>query len=72
MFFSASPNSQFANQFAQQQTFYNNLNSYASNPAYYTYSYAPTYSAAAAAGSVGPGGVYQSVSTYPAVRFILF
>lgn len=67
MFSFGSTNRQFANQFAQQQTFFNNINSYAANPGYYSYSYAPTYSAAAASGAVGPGGVYQSATIYPSV-----
>lgn len=73
-------NSLYAQQFAQQQAFFNNLqqaasagntgNSYSYAPSYSaagpSYSSgSPSYSAASATGSVGPSGVYQTASIYP-------
>jgi hypothetical protein len=75
----------YADQFAQQAAFFNNLQqstgvvagpgetviytNYPKDKTKVVYtdtnSYAPSYSGAAASGAVGPGGVYQSVSTYP-------
>lgn len=57
-------NSLYAQQFAQQQALFNQLQQ-ASTPVYYSNNYAPSYSAASATGSVGPGGVYQTASIYP-------
>lgn len=56
-------NSLYAQQFAQQQALFNNLQQASAGG--YSNSYAPSYSAASATGAVGPGGVYQTASIYP-------